>query len=63
MTLDKAIRNKKLLLDVIHIIKEYCPNDDKGGLCKKYHGCLECWEEELKGNRDNKYTFQQCDDK
>lgn len=57
MTLDKAIRNKKLLLDVIHIIKEYCPNDDKGGLCKKYHGCLECWEEELKSNRDNKYTF------
>lgn len=42
MTLDEAIKNKKLLLDVIHIIKEYCPNNNKSGLCKKHRGCLEC---------------------
>lgn len=63
MNLDEAMRNKKLILDVIYIINEYCPNYDKGGLCKKYHGCLECWEQELNTNKENKYTFQQCTDK
>jgi hypothetical protein len=38
---------KDLLLQAIGLIKNECPNNDKGNLCSKYEDCLDCWQQEL----------------
>lgn len=64
MNFKEAMDNKKLVLGVIHIIKEYCPNNDEGYLCKNYKNCLECWEQmlQLYTNRGKRAQMNVYDD-
>lgn len=36
-----------IILHVLTIVKNECPNNDLGGLCKNYDNCLDCWYQYL----------------
>lgn len=45
---DNIRSNPKAILQVVELVKDECPNHDKGGLCTYYPGCLVCWQQYLR---------------